>query len=153
MPAIRGDEVEVDTDGPPHLGRFEARLYSDAGGLTQFGAFVETLHPGASSSDRHWHEEEDEMAYILAGEVTLVEDDGETVLHPGDAAVWKAGSPIGHCLANRSEAPASYLVVGTRSVNDRVHYSGLDKVSTKRDGVVTRTRRDGSPLEPGGDVP
>lgn len=153
MPAIRRDDVERDTDSPPHLGRFEALLYSDAGGLTQFGAFVETLQPGASSSDRHWHEAEDEMAYVLSGEVTLVEDDGETMLRPGDAATWRAGSPVGHCLTNRSDAPASYLIVGTRAANDRVHYSELDKVSTKRDGTITRTRRDGSPLDPGGDTP
>ena len=153
MPAIRRAEVERDADGPRHLGDFEALLYSDAGGLTQFGAFVETLQPGASSSDRHWHEEEDEMAYVLTGEVTLVEDDGETVLHPGDAAAWRAGSPVAHRLTNRSDAPASYLIIGTRFPNDRVHYADIDKVSTKRDGIVSRTRRDGSPLGPGEDTP
>ena len=153
MPPIRREEVGVDADGPPHLGAFEARLYSDAGGLTQFGAFVETLQPGASSSDRHWHEQEDEMAYVLSGEVTLVEDDGETVLRPGDAATWRAGSPVAHCLTNRSDAPASYVVVGTRATNDRVHYAELDKISTKRGGVVARTRRDGTPLDPQEDIP
>ena len=153
MPVIRQEDVERDADGPPHLGAFEALLYSDAGGLTQFGAFVETLEPGAASSDRHWHEAEDEFAYVLSGEVTLVEDDGEAILRPGDAAAWRAGEPVGHCLRNRSDAPASYLVVGTRARDDRVHYSELDKIGTKRDGVVTRTRRDGTPLDPQEDIP
>lgn len=157
MTVIRRDEapVEVVDDA---LGASEARLCSDAGGLTQFGAFVETLAPGARSSDRHWHEAEDEMAYVLSGEVTLVEGpmDGpvtETVLRPGDAATWRAGDPTAHCLRNASGAPASCLIVGTRAADDRVHYADLDKVSTKRGGVVTRTRRDGSPLEAGNDVP
>ena len=50
-----------------------------------------TLKPGAASSQRHWHENEDEFVYVLEGEVVLCEDNGETVLKPGDAAGWKAG--------------------------------------------------------------
>ena len=76
--------------------------YSDAGGLTHYGAYVETLQPGARSSDKHWHEKEDEFLYVLAGEVTVIEDDGEAVLHPGDAACWPAGKPVAHTVANRS---------------------------------------------------
>ena len=153
MTAIRGEAVARDREGSDVLGPFEALLYSDAGGLTQFGAFVETLEPGSRSSDRHWHEGEDEFAFVLSGEVALVEDAGETVLRPGDAAAWPAGVANGHQLVNRSEAPASYLIVGTRAQDDRVHYSELDKISLKRSGVVSRTRRDGTPLDPEEDTP
>ena len=47
---IRKDQAPADrrTDE-----RTERLQYSDAGGLTQFGAYVETLQPGARSSDRH----------------------------------------------------------------------------------------------------
>ena len=55
---------------------------SEAGGLTQFGAYLHTLQPGAQSSDRHWHEGEDEFLYMLAGEATVIEDDGEHLLVP-----------------------------------------------------------------------
>ena len=48
-----------------HLGSFTAELLSETGGLTQFGAFVETLPPGSASSDRHWHEGEDEFLLVL----------------------------------------------------------------------------------------
>lgn len=158
MTAIRRGDVGRDDEGSSHLGAFEALLHSDAGKPTQFGAFVETLEPGSRSSDRHWHEEEDEFATVLSGEVTLVEDGGETALRPGDAAAWPAGVPEAHHLVNRSDAPASYLpasylIVGTRARDDRVHYADLDKISTKRDGVVTRTRRDGTPLDPQEDIP
>lgn len=128
------------------LGHFRAELLSDSGGLTQFGAFVETLAPGAFSSDRHWHEAEDEFLYVLAGEATVIEDDGAHVLHPGDAACWKAGVANGHHVQNRSAAPCSYLVVGTRASSDRVHYSDIDKLYVRENGRVVRTRRDGSPL-------
>ena len=89
------------------LGRYAAELYSDTAGLTQFGAFAETLDPGARSSDRHWHEEEDEFLYMLSGTATLIEDDGPHPLAPGDACGWKAGVANGHQIHNRSDAPCT----------------------------------------------
>lgn len=129
------------------LGHFHADLLSDTGGLTQFGAFVETLAPGAASSDRHWHEAEDEFLLMLAGEAVVIENDGAHVLVPGDAACWPAGVPNGHHVVNRSAASCSYLIVGTRAASDRVHYCDLDKLYTRENGTVSRTRRDGSPLD------
>lgn len=129
------------------LGHYHADLLSQTGGLTQFGAFVETLAPGAYSSDRHWHESEDEFLYMLSGEATVIEDDGAHVLAPGDAACWKAGVPNAHHVQNRSAAPCTYLIVGSRAPSDRVHYAEVDKLYTRINGTVTRTRRDGSPLE------
>lgn len=96
--------------------------YSDEGGLTQYGAYVDTLQPGVRSSDKHWHENEDEFLYVLAGEVTVIEDEVEAVLHPGDAACWPAGKSIAHTVANGSAAPCSYLIVGTRVTHDTCHY-------------------------------
>ena len=97
-----------------------------AAGLTQFGVNICTLKPGAASSQRHWHENEDELVYVLEGEVVLCEDDGETVLKPGDAAAWKAGVPNGHCLINRSDRDAVFIEVGTRAPTERAHYSDID---------------------------
>jgi uncharacterized cupin superfamily protein len=129
------------------MGAFEAELLSDSGGLTQFGAFTETLAPGARSSDRHWHEQEDEFLLMLSGEATVIEDDGPHVLRPGDATCWPAGVANGHHVINRSTQPCTYLVVGTRAPSDRVHYSDIDKLYVRENGLVRRTRRDGSPLE------
>lgn len=114
------------------LGDYSYQLLSDPGGLTQFGAFVEVLPPGAQSSFRHWHETEDEMVVMLAGAVVLVEDI-ETVLRPGDVACWPAGLAVGHCLHNRSDAEARYLVIGTRRNCDIIHYPDHDFV-THKDG-------------------
>jgi uncharacterized cupin superfamily protein len=58
----------------------------DAAGLTQFGVNLVTLEPGVWSSQRHWHEKEDEFVWVLEGELTLVTDEGETIMHPGDCA-------------------------------------------------------------------
>lgn len=127
-----------------HPGPYRYQLMSDPGGLTQFGAFLEELPPGSSSGHRHWHEAEDEMILMLAGEVVLVED-AETVLRPGDAAAWPAGLGVGHRLDNRSDAPARYLVIGTRGQRDRIHYTDHDLV-TEKDGAARRyLHRDGTP--------
>lgn len=82
-----------------------SRRVSDAGGLTQYGAYVVTLDPGAQSSERHWHEAEDELLYVLSGEITVIEDDGPHVLGPGDAACWPAGVANAHTVLNASSAP------------------------------------------------
>lgn len=101
---------------------------SEAGGLTQFGAFIEILQPGSRSSIKHWHSAEDEMVYVLEGEITLVEGDTEAVLRPGDAATFRAGVAVGHCLENRSDRVTRCLVVGTRAAVDRITYPEHDRV-------------------------
>ncbi|MFL6834893.1 MAG: cupin domain-containing protein, partial [Xanthobacteraceae bacterium] len=94
-------------------GREKQRI-GDAAGLTQFGVNITRIKADSASALRHWHEQEDEFIYVLQGELILRENDGETVLKPGDAAGFKAGSGIAHCLINRSERDAVYLEVGTR---------------------------------------
>jgi uncharacterized cupin superfamily protein len=127
-----------------HPGPYRYQLLSDPGGLSQFGAFLEELPSGSNSGHRHWHEAEDEMIVMLSGEVVLVED-SETTLRAGDVACWPAGHPVGHRLDNRSDAPARYLVIGTRSARDRIHYTDHDLI-TEKDGSARRyLRRDGTP--------
>ncbi len=149
MPRVALPPPEHDPD-PRHpvlgggLGPYMAQPISDPGGLTQFGAFIEELPPGSASSFRHWHEAEDEMVYVLSGEVVLVEDT-ETILVPGDAACWPAGLALGHRLENRSALPARYLVVGSRRPRDVIHYPDHDLV-TEKDGPARRYRHaDGQP--------
>lgn len=105
--------------------RVSLRL-SDAAGLTQFGVNLLTLKPGVWSSQRHWHEKEDEFVYVIEGEVVLVTDAGEEVLRVGECAGFKAGVRDGHKLENRSNADARLLVVGSRDDADWGEYSDID---------------------------
>ncbi len=118
--------TETQTDGP--CGPCSAILYSDSGGLDQFGAFVETLAPGSRSSLRHWHAAEDEMVYMISGEALVHEGDDTYPLLPGEAATFKAGAPAGHFLENAGDGPVSYLVIGTRSGADTITYPDHDRV-------------------------
>lgn len=99
---------------PPHdaavAGRWYQRL-APAGKLTDFGVSLVVLKPGAWSSQRHWHEGEDELLVMLSGEAVLVEDDSRTVLRPGDICAWARGVRLGHHLRNESDADCVFIAV------------------------------------------
>jgi uncharacterized cupin superfamily protein len=117
----------------------------DPAGLTQFGVNLLRLPPGAWSSQRHWHTQSDEFVYVLAGEVTLVTDDGEEVLRAGDAAGFPAGDRNGHCLQNRSSADTQVLEIGTRVDGDTGHYNDVDMIAPAQGKPAIYTRRNGTP--------
>ncbi|MBL8329390.1 MAG: cupin domain-containing protein [Rubrivivax sp.] len=119
---VRRAQVPVVERTSPGWGTVLTQRCGDAGGITQFGAAVQTLLPGAKSSVRHWHENVDEFLFVLSGEVTVTEDDGRHRLLPGDSACWPAGVPNGHTVSNRSDQPCSYLIVGSRVADDQGHY-------------------------------
>jgi uncharacterized cupin superfamily protein len=129
MPVITPDRFIVEENTVDGSREPDRTLWiSQAGGLTQFGAFVEVLQPGSRSALKHWHSTEDEMVYVLEGEITVVEGNEETLLRTGDAVTFRAGVPVGHCLENRSAAPTRCLVVGTRAPVDRITYPDHDRI-------------------------
>jgi uncharacterized cupin superfamily protein len=151
MPKIDIGKIAIDTStGYPSPfnkaveGRSRKRL-ARAAGLTHFGVNICTLKPGAASSQRHWHEGEDELVYVLEGEVVLCEDSGETVLKPGDAAAWKAGVPNGHCLINRSDRDTVFIEDGTRAPSERAHYSDIDMMVVRDEKGARYTKKNGEP--------
>jgi uncharacterized cupin superfamily protein len=125
-------------------GRQRKRL-GNAAGLDQFGVNLTTLKPGAASALRHWHEQEDEFVYMLEGELVLIEDGGETVLKPGDAAGFKANSPNGHHIFNRSQRDAVYLEIATRAKAERVDYPDVDLLFVRDGGGMRYTHKNGKP--------
>ena len=151
MPKLDITAIPLDTatNYPPPFnkaveGRARKRM-GRAAGLSQFGVNLCTLKPGAASSQRHWHENEDEFVYVLQGDVVLVEDGGETVLKAGDAAAWQAGVANGHCIVNRSNSDAVFLEVGTRAKSERAHYSDIDMMVTRDDKGFRYSRKNGEP--------
>lgn len=130
-----------------HVRGREKRVLGDPFGLTQFGVNLTTLAPGAWSSHRHAHDEEDEFVHVLEGELVLIDDHGEHGLKAGMCAGFKAGSANAHHLVNRSDKPATYLEVGTRASDDHVTYADVDMELTKTGGGSWRvTRKDGTPF-------
>ena len=149
MPRIDLDAIEqVNRTGypppfnEPVAGRWYRRLAA-AAGLTEFGVSHVVLKPGAWSSQRHWHDGEDEFLVMLSGEAVLVEDDGRTTLRPGDCCAWPKGSTNGHHLINESDAECSFICMsGGR--NEGGGYSDIDMIFTPEG---TYAHKDGSPYD------
>lgn len=154
MPKLDLSQVPVKTGSiypAPYAAQMQGRSslrLGEAGGLTQFGANLVTLLPGALSSLRHWHLHEDEFVMVTEGECVLVEDAGETLMRAGDCAAFPAGNPDGHHFINRSDRPARFLVVGTRAPAEVATYSDVDLKVTIAGGQARFTHRDGTPYVP-----
>ena len=154
MPKIDiGSAPEQNTCGYPApfheiaRGRFRKRL-GDAGRLDQFGVNLCRIAPGSASSQRHWHEKEDEFVYVVDGELILIEDEGDAVLRAGDVAAFKAGVSNGHHLVNRSSRDALVLEIGTRAPSDRATYSDIDMQVVCDESGDRYLHRDGTPYPP-----
>ena len=130
-------------DQPRLDGRGEARL-TKVVGVKQFGVNHIILNPGAFTSRRHWHEEEDEFVLVLEGEATLIDDNGAHTLGPGEFAGFPRGVANAHHFTNRTDTPALLLVVGTRYIGlEHCHYpdDGGVRVPLERDADGERVRR------------
>jgi uncharacterized cupin superfamily protein len=122
------------------------RPLGDFFGLSNFGANLTTLAPGAVSALRHAHSRQDELIYILEGRPTLVTNDGATTLEPGMCAGFKAGNGDAHHLLNKTDRPVLYLEVGDRSSGDEAVYPDDDiQAVLGSDGKWWFTRKDGRP--------
>jgi uncharacterized cupin superfamily protein len=124
----------------PMANRFYRRL-APAAGIEDFGASHVVLVPGGTSSQRHWHEGEDELLVMLSGEAVLVEEGGETLLQAGDIAAFPKGVANGHHLVNRSKEDCVFVAVG-RVVTTDCHYPDIDMHLDGTRG--TFTRKDGT---------
>src|SRR5689334_23988414 len=123
----------------------EKRRLGDALGLTKIGVNLTTLPPGKESSMRHFHTREDELVFVVEGEVVLVSDEGEQVLTAGTCAGFPAGARNGHQLVNRTDRPARYLEISNRDPSDTAEYPDEDLGYRQgSDGAPIYTRKDGS---------
>jgi uncharacterized cupin superfamily protein len=147
MPKIDIDALEPTnhTGYPPPFdepvaGRWYRRL-APPSGLTDFGVSHVVLKPGAWSSQRHWHDGEDEFLVMLSGEAVLVEDEGRTILRAGDCAAWPKGITKGHNLINESDEDCVFIAVGGGK-NTGGGYSDIDMMWTAE---VRFAHKDGTP--------
>jgi len=123
----------------------EKRALGDAAGLTKIGINHTTLWPGAASSMRHWHTQEDELVYVLSGELVLVTNGGEQALKAGQCAGFPAGHPDGHQLVNRGPVPVVYLEISNRDQSDAATYPDVDLRWNAPDAPEQYSHKDGRP--------
>ena len=134
---------------PPFAARVEGRVKHRLGdhfGLANFGVNLTELAPGSVSALLHHHTLQDEFIYIVAGTPTLVLNEREYHLQPGDCCGFKAGNAVGHQLVNNSAQPVLYLEVGDRTAGDYAEYPHDDlKFTQVEAGAWILTHKDGTP--------
>jgi uncharacterized cupin superfamily protein len=141
VPVETGSNYPLPFDRPCNA-QSSQRLARHAG-LTRFGVNLTVIDPGAWSSQRHWHSHEDELVWVLEGELTLVTDAGEEVLRAGDCAAFRRGDPDGHHLLNRSGRPTKVLEIGNSDPEDCCVYPDIDMIAEP--GVAGYRHRNGAP--------
>lgn len=128
----------------PFNEQVEGRWYRRLGppsGLTHLRVSHVVLKPGAWSSQRHWHDAEDEFVVILSGEAELVDDSGIQLMRAGDCASFPAGEQNGHCLRNVSGADCVLIAVAAGDHDGNGGYSDIDMMFSG-DGYF---HKDGTP--------
>jgi uncharacterized cupin superfamily protein len=124
----------------------DVRALGEPFGLTQLGVNHCTLPAGKHSSVRHAHTQEDELIYMLEGELIVETNAGEHVLRPGMVIGFAAGTGDAHRLINRSDGSARYLVMSNRHAQDTAVYPDEDLAAVKQpDGRYVFTHKDGTP--------
>lgn len=121
----------------PFASRMAGRLKRPLGdlfGLTNFGANLTTLPPGAVTALQHVHSMQDEMVFVVDGHPTLILDGEPMPLSPGMVMGFRAAGPSHH-IENRSGSDCTLLEIGDRS--------GGDNVSYPADDIEARMDRDG----------
>ena len=128
MPKLDLDAIEqTNRTGypPPYDAPMAKRHYrrlAPAGGTRGFRRQPCRARAGRHLLQRHWHEGEDELVVMLAGEAVLIEDEGETLMRAGR----RRGLPQGRRQRPPSGQPlgrALHLRRGRQAGGDRLPLS------------------------------
>lgn len=88
--------------------------------------FVE-VEPGNYAYGYHYHEENEEVFYIISGEASVKTEQGEIFLKSGDAICFPANIKGSHVISNSSKTEKLiYLDFGTTNKPDVVHFTGTN---------------------------
>jgi uncharacterized cupin superfamily protein len=123
----------------------EVKNLSSPLGLRNFVVALVRLAPGAQDALRHWHSKQDEFVYMLDGELTLVTDARETTVSRGQSLGFRFGVEDGHMLENRSDLPATFMVVVGSRKDEVVTFSDHDLVLDDKTSGPIWQHRNGVP--------
>lgn len=88
--------------------------------------FVE-LEPGNIAYGYHWHEENEEVFYIISGEASVKTVNGDIRLKAGDAIYFPSNEKGSHVISNPSKTEKLiYLDFGTANLPDIVRFTGTN---------------------------
>ena len=100
------------------------RSLGDATGLSRLGAHIVRVEPGVETTVFHYHDNEDELVYILSGRATLEIGDESIVVEAGTFAGFPVGGPA-HSMRNDGNQDLVYLMIGESRRDDVTTYPRL----------------------------
>lgn len=95
-------------------------------GLKKIGIHYEILSPGRRTSWPHCESEEEEFAYVIAGEPHVWIDGNLFPLKPGDAVGFPSDTGISHTFINNTANDVILLVVGEANKSTNKTYYPLN---------------------------
>lgn len=99
---------------------------TDGLGFTDMGVHLVHVKPGDFSTEHHFHEEDEEFLYILAGRGVASIGDERFEVGAGDFMAFPKHSPPHH-MHNPGDVDLVYLMGGTRPAIDVVNYPRLGR--------------------------
>ena len=128
-------DVDWGDGGPYRLAAEEAgyrgvrgkRLKRQLG--AELSAAVWELEPGATQAPYHFHHGGEELLIVLQGTPTLRSPEGERELKEGEVVHFPRGPEGAHQLANRSDAPARYVIAAAQGSPEIVEYPDSGKIA------------------------
>lgn len=99
--------------------------------------FVE-VEPGNYAYGYHYHEENEEVFYIINGKAVVKTEDGEINLKEGDAVCFPANKSGSHVISNASDSEKLvYIDFGTANKPDVVHFTGTESgLVVTKNGII-----------------
>ena len=98
------------------------RALCDVGGVSKIGFGIVELSPGCNTLPGHYHKKEEEHLYVLEGTGALHLGNEIYPLIKGSYVNFPAGQEVPHYVANESDEPLKYIMVGERLRDDDVVY-------------------------------
>lgn len=112
------------------------RDLTEAGTLSRIGMYLDRLAPGKRSSWPHAHKIEDELLYVVEGQVKVWVNGEVLSARSGDFIGFKSGKGDVHTIINDSAADAFLFVLGERhqDYQDHIYYSHHPKQNERNQG-------------------
>jgi uncharacterized cupin superfamily protein len=117
-------------------------------GAMQTGASLYELAAGQSICPYHYEWGEEEWLYVLEGEPTLRDPEGEHALTPGDLVFFPVGPDGAHKLTNRTDTTVRLLMFSTVKHPAVTVYPDSDKIAAftggdRSDDIMVRRESGG----------
>ncbi|WP_254521959.1 cupin domain-containing protein [Natrinema caseinilyticum] len=115
------DELEREPDRPSDM-----RYVSESVGLEKLGLRTYTVEPGEEIpvSGLHYHDEQEEVFYVVGGELSVETPDRLYTVEPGQFFVAEPESPHRAYTDPDADASATVLGIGAPPVSDAHAYDG-----------------------------